>query len=42
MKEIQNNIIAIKSKSFALRIIKLYKYLCNNKNEFVLGQAGLA
>ena len=24
-----------KSKAFAIRVIKLYKYLCENKNEFV-------
>ena len=33
MKE---NIIADKSKQFALRIIKLYRYLCNEKKEYVL------
>ena len=27
-----------KSKDFALRIIKLYKYLCDNKKEFVLSK----
>jgi len=31
------NIIADKSKAFAIRIIKLYKYLCE-KNEFVLSK----
>lgn len=38
MKETPDNIIAIKSKLFALRIIKLYKYLSNQKNEFVLSK----
>lgn len=33
MKE---SIVFDKSKSFALRIIALYKYLCNEKREFVL------
>ena len=28
----------IKSKEFAVRIIKLYKYLCNEKKEFVLSK----
>ena len=28
----------IKSKLFALRIIKLYKYLCDKKKEFVLSK----
>lgn len=38
MKETQDNIIAIKSKLFALRIIRLYKYLCKQQNEFVLSK----
>lgn len=38
MKETQDNIIAVKSKMFALRIIRLYKYLCNQKNEFVISK----
>ena len=33
-----NNVIAQKSKALALRIIKLYKYLCSEKNEFVLSK----
>ena len=33
-----DNIIAEKSKSFALRIIKLYKYLSNEQNEYVLSK----
>ena len=36
MKE--TNLIAEKSKSFALRIIKLYRYLCSERNEFVLSK----
>lgn len=35
MKE---NIIVDKSKAFALRIIKLYKYLCEEKKEYVLSK----
>ena len=27
-----------KSKEFAIRIVKLYKYLCNEKNEFVMSK----
>ena len=27
-----------KSKAFALRIIKLYKYLCDNKKEYILSK----
>lgn len=33
-----NNIILNKSKSFAIRIINLYKYLCENKNEYILSK----
>lgn len=36
MKE--QNIIVDKTKAFALRIIKLYQYLVNEKNEFVLSK----
>lgn len=36
MKE--ENIILDKSKAFALRIIRLYKYLCQEKKEFVLSK----
>ena len=32
------NIILDKSKKFALRIIKLYKYLCLEKKEFVMSK----
>lgn len=33
-----DSIIKAKSKSFALRIIKLYKHLCNEKQEYVLSK----
>ena len=33
-----NNIIQVKSYAFALRIIKLYVYLKNEKNEYTLGK----
>ncbi len=33
-----NNVVADKSKSFAIRIIKFYKYLCDEKKEFVLSK----
>ncbi len=36
MKE--NNVIADKSKDFALRIIKLYKFLCAEKQEYILSK----
>ncbi len=33
-----DNAIVEKSKAFALRMIKLYKYLCEEKREFVLSK----
>ena len=33
-----NNVVELKSRSFALRIIKLYRYLCNEKNEYVISK----
>ena len=32
------SIIVDKSKTFAVRIVNLYKYLCNEKKEFVLSK----
>ena len=34
----KDNVIVDKSKAFALRIINLYKYLCNEKNEYILSK----
>jgi four helix bundle protein len=34
----ENNIIEEKSFSFAVRIVKLYKWLCSDKHEFVLSK----
>jgi four helix bundle protein len=34
----QDNIIQEKSFSFAIRIVNLYKYLCEEKKEFVLSK----
>ena len=34
----ENNVILDKSKAFALRIINLYKYLCENKKEYILSK----
>ena len=34
----KNNLILDKSKVFAIRIIKLYQYLCNEKKEYVLSK----
>ena len=38
MKKSEDNLILVKSKAFALRIIRLYKYLCEEKKEFVLSK----
>ena len=35
---IENNIVKEKSKAFALRIVKLYKYLVEDKNEKILSK----
>ena len=37
-QNLKENVIVDKSKAFALRIIKLYKYLCDDKKEFVLSK----
>ena len=34
----KKNVVLEKSKAFALRIIKLYQYLCETKREFVLSK----
>ena len=34
----ENNIIKEKSRDFAIRIIHLYKYLCEEKKEYVLSK----
>lgn len=34
----QDNIILIKSFDFSVRIVKLYKYLCDEKKEYVLSK----
>ena len=36
METEDSNIIRTKSKSFAIRIIKLYGYLCESKKEFII------
>lgn len=33
-----DNVVKNKSRNFALRIIKLYKYLCKDKKEFILSK----
>lgn len=34
----EQNVIEIKSKAFAIRIIRMYKWLTENKREYVLGK----
>jgi len=34
----KDNIVLDKSFKFAIRVVKLYKYLCNEKKEFVLSK----
>jgi four helix bundle protein len=34
----KENTAKVKSKKFAIRIVNLYKYLCNNKKEYVLSK----
>lgn len=33
-----NNIVVAKSKSFAVRCIRLYRFLCNEKHEYVISK----
>jgi hypothetical protein len=37
-----DNVIQLKSYAFALRCIKLYRYLCESKKEFVLSKLSIA
>ena len=34
----RNSILKNKSKAFALRVIRLYKYLCDEKKEYILSK----
>ena len=34
----EDGILIVKSKGFAIRIINLYQYLCNDKKEYVLSK----
>lgn len=34
----KDNVVLDKSKSFAIRVIKLYKFLCGEKKEYVLSK----
>ena len=34
----KDNVVYDKSKAFAVRVVKLYKFLCEDKREFVLSK----
>jgi four helix bundle protein len=34
----KDNVVQVKSYAFAIRILKVYKYLCDEKKEFVLSK----
>lgn len=34
----RNNLILIKSKNFAVRVIRFYKFLCEEKQEYILSK----
>ena len=38
MKQKEDNIITIKSYKFAVRCVNLYKYLCEEKHDYVIGK----
>ena len=38
MKQKEDNIIAIKSYKFAVRCVNLYKFLCEEKHDYVIGK----
>lgn len=38
MRNEKDNVVFDKSKKFAIRIVRLYKYLCDEKKEFVLSK----
>jgi four helix bundle protein len=36
--EVKDNVILDKSLEFAIRVVKLYKYLCDEKKEYILSK----
>ena len=38
MRSVEDNILATKSKDFAVRIVKLFKYLREDKHEFIMSK----
>lgn len=33
-----DNVVVVKSKKFAVRIVKLYQYMCSDKKEYILSK----
>ena len=38
MKAVENNPVLTKSKAFAIRIIRLYQHLCDDKREYIMSK----
>ena len=38
MKDKEQNVIAVKSYAFAVRCVKLYKYLCEEHHDYLIGK----
>lgn len=38
MKRSEDNVVLMRSKKFALGVIRLYDYLCEEKHEYVLSK----
>ena len=38
MKAVENNPVLTKSKAFAIRIIRLYQHLCEDKREYIMSK----
>ena len=38
MKSVEDNLVLIKSKAFAIRVIRLYQFMCDEKREYVMSK----
>jgi hypothetical protein len=38
VNEMRENVVKVKSFAFAVRVVKLYQFLCEQKKEFVLSK----
>ena len=38
MKSAEDNLVLIKSKAFAIRVIRLYQFMCDEKREYVMSK----